>query len=156
MDIAALGDGTSRWLAAFRRTLDEWRTAEALKEVALAANLGEWTRLLTGCVVRACEGVGWRAAAKWHSLDLLPKAGQEYLGIDVMAFPSQMTSTGCWPLPLAVFELENAKGREAYSLWKVICVRAALRGEGCRHRSRAGRVWPTVAGRDRLDGTRFE
>ena len=34
-----------------------------------------------------------------------------------------------WPLPVAVFELENSPRdrRVAYSLWKVICVRAALR-----------------------------
>ena len=29
--------------------------------------------------------------------------------------------------PLAVFELENQRERAAYSLWKIICVRAELR-----------------------------
>jgi hypothetical protein len=59
----------------------------------------------------------------------LPKVGQEYLGIDVMAFPAECEPSCRWPMPVAVFELENAQadGRVAYSLWKVLCLRAALR-----------------------------
>jgi len=118
------------WLAAFIGQLQPHDVAEPLREAALAGNLGEWTGLLTAAVVASCEQLGWPAAAKGHKLDLLPRAGQEYLGIDVMAFPptSEDDAPGAhWPFPLAVFELENAKGKEAYSLWKVICVRAELR-----------------------------
>lgn len=48
-----------------------------------------------------------------------------------MAFPSD-AEVDCpirWPLPVAVFELENSNNddRVAYSLWKVLCVRADLR-----------------------------
>ncbi len=74
--------------------------------------------------------MGWPAAAKGHKLDLLSQPGEEYLGIDVMAFPAQVPRTQAipkWPMPIAVFELENVRERVAYSLWKVLCVRADLR-----------------------------
>jgi hypothetical protein len=62
---------------------------------------------------------------------LLPVAGQEYLSIDVTAFPEQNGGSGPtrWPMPLAAFELENARDadRVAYSLWKLLCLRAGLR-----------------------------
>ena len=100
---------------------------EPMRVAAVAGILGDWTRLLTDVVVRSCAAVGWPTAAKGHTLKLLPKAGQEYLGIDVMAFSPDVGGGPQWPLPLAVFELENLKERAAYSLLKVICVRAALR-----------------------------
>ncbi len=42
-----------------------------------------------------------------------------------------------WRYPVAVFELENSKdnNRIAYSLWKVLCVRADLRVVFCYRRS---------------------
>lgn len=45
-----------------------------------------------------------------------------------MAFPAA-TDVVRWPLPMAVFELENHRtdDRVAYSLWKVLCVRSQLR-----------------------------
>jgi hypothetical protein len=45
-----------------------------------------------------------------------------------MAFPAG-ESAGRWPFPLAAFELENSPtdDRVAYSLWKVLCLRARLR-----------------------------
>src|SRR4051794_35675459 len=69
------------------------------------------------------------AAAKWNPCRRLPKGGNEYLGIDVMAFPPESDLAGRWPMPLAAFELENARGadRVAYSLWKVLCIRTTLR-----------------------------
>ena len=70
--------------------------------------------------------MGWRAAARGHLGDVLPVARNEYLALDVIAFAESQVS---WPLPVAVFELENSKDDDliAYSLWKVLCVRAALR-----------------------------
>jgi hypothetical protein len=46
-----------------------------------------------------------------------------------MAFPNREDANVRWPLPLAVFELENSPGddRVGYSLWKVLCVRTPLR-----------------------------
>ena len=107
-------------------------TATPLKEAAVNAQLAAWTTCLTTAVVRSCEALGWQAAGKGHPLALLPQVGQEYLSIDVMAFPtgtSDRRAPGRWPLPVAVFELENVRKQDriAYSLWKVLCIRAGLR-----------------------------
>ena len=130
---------TSAWLDAFFSALGACEVAESLKAASIDGRLSDWTRLLTTAVVQACEKTGWLAAAKGHRLELLPKVGQEYLGLDVMAFaPPPRGAAGdgideagaCrWPVPVAVFELENSEDddRVAYSLWKVLCVRAPLR-----------------------------
>ena len=116
---------SSDWLSSLGNALKQTPTAECLRAAAITGNLREWTRLLTAVVVSSCEVLGWRAAARGHKLNVLPQSGQEYLGIDVMAFASDTTAT--WPFPLAAFELENQGERAAYSLWKVICVQAELR-----------------------------
>lgn len=130
-----------RWRDAFTTVLNRREVAEPLKEAALAQRLRDWTRLLTGVVVESCRNVGWVAAAKGFSLDCLPQAGQEYLGLDVTAFQSTgarevmpsrdaaEASEVAWRFPVAVFELENSRSdsRVAYSLWKTLCVRAPLR-----------------------------
>lgn len=116
-----------QWQPAFLQHVQDSSTAAPLKEAALAGQLADWTACLTAAVVRSCETLGWQAAGKGHPLALLPQTGQEYLGIDVMAFAGGLSLR--WPLPLAAFELENqAKDdRVAYSLWKVLCVRVGLR-----------------------------
>ena len=103
-----------------------------LKKAALVEDLGSWTSSLTTVVVRACEALGWEAAAKWNPSQRLPQAGKEYLSIDVMALPKTIDDASdplLWPFPLAVIELENHPKdvRVAYSLWKVLCIRAPLR-----------------------------
>lgn len=115
------------WQPAFMQQVQAASTARPLKEAALNGQLAEWTRHLTAAVVRSCEALGWQAAGKGHPLSLLPQAGQEYLGIDVMAFAVSRASR--WPFPLAAFELENdaRDDRVAYSLWKVLCLRVGLR-----------------------------
>lgn len=102
--------------------------AKSLKEFALAEHLKSWTSTLTTAVVRSCEALGWDAAARWNPSQRLPHRGKEYLSIDVTAFPPAAESVR-WPFPVAVFELENQQKdvRIAYSLWKVLCIRAALR-----------------------------
>jgi hypothetical protein len=116
------------WRDSFLLQVQE-AAAAPLKEAALAEDLRAWTACLTTAVVQACESLGWRAAGKGHRLDHLPQAGQEYLGIDVMAFSGGSDTVGRWPLPIAAFELENhcKDDRVAYSLWKVMCLRAPLR-----------------------------
>ena len=124
-------DVFQRWHDAFLQTVQDHAAAEPLKEASLAADLMAWTAHLTTAVVRSCEMLGWPTAAKGHRLELLPVAGQEYLSIDVTAFPEQNEGSGPtrWPMPLAAFELENARDadRVAYSLWKLLCLRAKLR-----------------------------
>jgi hypothetical protein len=120
------------WQASFLRLVQEPDTAAPLKEASLAGNLRDWTTCLTAAVVRSCAALSWRAAGKGHLLDLLPQTGQEYLGIDVMAFPAAGGTADQetrWPMPLAAFELENhpKDDRVAYSLWKVLCLRVGLR-----------------------------
>jgi hypothetical protein len=122
-----------QWQATFWQTLQQHASAGCLKEAALQSRLGEWTRALTTVVVATCEAMGWRASAKGHSLDL-PIAHSEYLGLDVIAFEAGQTR---WRFPVAVIELENSRddNRIAYSLWKVLCVRADLRIVFCYRRS---------------------
>jgi hypothetical protein len=68
---------------------------------------------------------------------LLPIARSEYLGLDVVAF--EASGDRRWRFPVAVFELENGRedDRVAYSLWKVLCVRASLRVVFCYRRDAA-------------------
>ena len=116
---------TDRWRHQLFRILEMTDSGTPLKEAALAGKLGDWTRHLTGSVVAACGVMGWRAAAKGHLGDVLPVARNEYLSLDVIAFPE---SGARWPFPVAVFELENGRDDAVgYSLWKVLCVRTALR-----------------------------
>jgi hypothetical protein len=126
------GDLFQEWQNSFRHILRDQATAAPLKDAAVAANLRDWTTYLTAVVVESCAALEWRAAAKGHRLDFLPQAGQEYLGIDVIAFPADQVSAtrpARWPLPVAAFELENdpRDDRVAYSLWKVLCLRVPLR-----------------------------
>lgn len=115
-----------QWRQAFMADLEVHEVADPFRQVADGRRLKEWTRLLTGSVVRSCQSIGWLAAARGHKLAPLPQVQSEYLAIDVMAFPS---NSATWPPPIAVFELENSStdDRVAYSLWKVLSVRAPVR-----------------------------
>lgn len=125
-----------QWRAAFLQTVQQHERAQPLKEAALAGRLGAWTKELTAVAVSTCQSLGWQASAKGHRLELLPVTGSEYLGIDVMAFAQAKTR---WRFPAAVIELENSQSddRVAYSLWKVLCLRADLRIVFCYRRSAA-------------------
>lgn len=117
------------WWEGFLHQVQESNRAAPLKEASLTENLAEWTRLTTEAVVRSCESLRWEAAARGHRGSRLPEQASEYLALDAMAFPNRDDSDGRWPLPVAVFELENSPrdDRVGYSLWKVLCVRAPLR-----------------------------
>lgn len=105
-----------------------------LKRAASAANLGAWTRALTEAAIRTCSGLGLMASAKGHKLELLPIHRSEYLALDVMAFAGGEKR---WRFPVAVMELENSAREDqiAYSLWKVLSVRAELRIVFCYRRN---------------------
>jgi hypothetical protein len=104
--------------------------SEQLKVASLTGQLGAWTRALTACVAVACRDCGWRASAKGNECELLPVRRSEYLALDVMAFSE---ANRRWLFPTAVMELENSPQADkiAYSLWKVLCVRADLRFVFC-------------------------
>ena len=114
------------WRSTFNDVVQRRQDAEALKHASMRGPLRDWTRLLTGSVVETCEKLGWSASAIGHKLALLPVAQSEYLALDVMAFGDGEKR---WRFPKAVIELENSlkDDRIAYSLWKVLCVRADLR-----------------------------
>lgn len=114
------------WRSTLNEVVQRRQDAAALKEASQRGSLGQWTRLLTGSVVEICERIGWAASAIGHKLELLPVAQSEYLALDVMAFGE---GENRWRFPTAVIELENSlqNDRIAYSLWKVLCVRADLR-----------------------------
>lgn len=115
------------WRKAFGQCVEQPIVAAALKNASLCEDLRSWTSELTTAIVRSCEQLGWVASARWSPSRRLPQAGKEYLSLDVTAFPGG--TAPLWPLPAAVFELENHRTdrRVAYSLWKVLCVRTPLR-----------------------------
>lgn len=123
-------DAANNWRSAFWTTIQNYENANSLRDAALSGKLGLWTTEMTAVVVSAMESMGWKAAAKSHKLDLLPETRSEYLGIDVMGFSDEGSK---WSFPAAAVELENSKkdDRIAYSLWKVLCVRADLRAVFC-------------------------
>jgi len=127
--------GAREWYKAFWREVRHARWAEPLRDSALKKRLGDWTQHLTGVVVATCQSLGWTAVARGYLADVLPIAKQEYLAIDVMAFPASQGQS--WRRPVAVFELENRLEEEvvAYSLWKVSVICCPLAGVFCYRQS---------------------
>lgn len=128
------------WRMAFLQTLRQHEHANVLREAAIQERLGDWTKALTTVVVSTSRAIGWQAAAKGHRLAALPVPNSEYLNLDVMALA---VNENRWRFPVAIFELENSPtdDRVAYSLWKVLCVRADMRVVFCYRRDRnAGAV----------------
>jgi hypothetical protein len=123
-------DLRERFRTAFFESLRCHEHAHLLKQAAQGQRLGIWTRELTTVTVVTCERLEWKASAKGYRLELLPLPKCEYLGIDVVAFPEGPMR---WRFPAALIELENsqAEDRIAYSLWKVLAVRANLRVVFC-------------------------
>jgi hypothetical protein len=123
-----MADGLAeQWFGKFMETVRHHDASARLRDAALAAELGPWTKALTTIVVASCEEMRWKSAARGHRSSLLPVPRQEYLGMDVVAF--EPAGDRRWRFPVAVFELENslADDRVTYSLWKVLCVRTQLR-----------------------------
>ncbi len=125
----------TRFRESFFTVVQGAELAAALKQAAATANLGVWTRALTEAAVLTCRAIGLIASARGHKLDLLPIHRSEYLALDVMAFAEGEKR---WRFPVTVMELENSPREDqiAYSLWKVLSVRADLRIVFCyRHDS---------------------
>ncbi len=122
------------WYEEFRRQVRKNPWADGLREAALGGRLRPWTALLTEVVVRACEELGLEVAARGQDCRILPISRQEYLGLDVLAFPKGESPR--WPRPVMAFELENRSKQEAiaYAVWKVSMVRVAWGGVFCYRR----------------------
>src|SRR5205823_14997098 len=115
-----------RWFGAFMETVRMHEAATPLREAAESGELRQWTEVLTGIVVGTFPKMGWRGAARGHRSDLLPVPRAEYMELDVVAF--ETAGDRRWRFPVGVFELENSPVDDlvAYSLWKILCVRASL------------------------------
>jgi len=122
------------WFGVFMETVQTHETSAALREAAVSGDLKRWTEALTGVVVGTFPKMGWRGAARGHGSDLLPVPRSEYMELDVVAF--EAAGDRRWRFPVGVFELENSFVDDliAYSLWKVLCVRASLRVVFCYRR----------------------
>jgi hypothetical protein len=112
------------------QALRHGETASRFRQAAIDALLEPWTTALTAVVVTACEAIGLSASAKGHKLDLLPVGRSEYLALDVTAFSK---GEGRWRFASLIAELENSRRADliAYSLWKVLSVRADMRVVFC-------------------------
>jgi hypothetical protein len=126
-----------RWQSEIIGILKQPEFSEPLKKAALETRMRDWTQALTGVVVEAFNRTGFRAAAKGHLLDCLPVSRNEYLSLDVVAFPQGQST---WHFPIGAVELENSQDDKiiAYSLWKVLCVRADLRIVFCYRKTEDG------------------
>src|SRR5271165_2707983 len=122
------------WYAQFIETVQMHEASVTLREAAIQAQLARWTKALTSVVCATCGAIGWESSAKGHITTLLPVPRSEYLALDVVAFES--AGARRWRFPIAVIELENSTDDDlvAYSLWKVLCVRAKLRVVFCYRR----------------------
>ncbi len=126
MELSAL-----EWTGSLYTTLNgELETVQKLRDAAIASDLTGWTQALTGLVVESLRNIELDVAGKGHRCTALPVAREEYLAIDVTAFKR---TKGAWRYPVAVCELENSTDEDvvAYALWKVLCVRNALRVVFC-------------------------
>ncbi len=123
VDVSGLG---AAWRDRFLGTVASEPFARDLKAASLEARLKDWTASLAQAVVATGEAHGWKVAAKGHLLARMPQPQEEYLGIDAMAFEDDRSQ---WLFPVAVLELENSSKdqRVAYSLWKLLNLRARLR-----------------------------
>lgn len=123
--------GANEWSRSFYAGLQrDHSTVRELRDAAVFGELARWTASLTSLVADAFRRLGFDVAAKGHRCDTLPVAREEYLALDVTALAP---GGGTWRFPAAVCELENS-GRDevvAYSLWKTLCVRNALRVVFC-------------------------
>ena len=126
MQLAHSSDGSlaDQFWSRMHSSVRDQALAPQLQAAADGARFGPWTELVTEALVRTCRSLGWTCSAKVAGAKPLPVERQEYLGIDVLAFPSRAG----WRYPIAAIELENSRRRDliAYALWKVCTVRAQL------------------------------
>jgi hypothetical protein len=116
-----------QWLDEFWPVVSARERADRLREAALGNRLDAWTSAATEVVVATSRVLGWDAVAKGSPSSVHPEVREKFVTIDVTAFAR--TADYPWPFPIAAFELKNSRrdDRVAYSLWKVLCLRAPLR-----------------------------
>lgn len=119
------------WYSKFWHEVRRNPWADGLKDAAINGKLKRWTELLTEVVAQTCQGLGLQVAAKGQMSPVLPVQRQEYLSVDILAFPQ--TNKPQWRKPVLALELENSQKTEiiAYALWKVCMVRVEWGGVFC-------------------------
>lgn len=129
-----MGSMAQSWFGAFIETVKTHEASTSLRQAAESAELKRWTAALTSVVISTFPKMGWCGAARGHRSSLLPVPRSEYLELDAVAF--QTAGDQRWRFPVGVFELENSPIDDpvAYSLWKILCVRASLRVMVCYRR----------------------
>ena len=129
-----MGPIAQRWFGAFMETVKTHEASSSLREAAENSDLKRWTTGLTSVIISTFPKMAWRGAARGHRSSFLPVPRSEYLELDVVAFDT--AGERRWRFPVGVFELENSPTDDlvAYSLWKVLCVRASLRVMVCYRR----------------------
>ena len=125
---------SKNWQSTFYETLRTDPHSPILKQASLDEDLETWTKELTTIVIKTCTLMGWQCAAKNYRGATLPIKRNEYLAIDVMAFPEKESR---WKFPVAVFELENQQNDDyiEYAFWKTLCIRTDLRILFCYRKS---------------------
>ena len=119
------------WARSLYAALDgDLTSAGELRQAAVTGDRARWTQALTALVAQSLRALGLEVAAKGHRCTAQAVAREEYLALDVTAFAN---AGGDWRFPVAVCELENSPRDEvvAYALWKVLCIRQALRVVFC-------------------------
>lgn len=140
------------WSQSFYASLaGEPALSAELREASISGNLTRWTASLTRLVVGAFQRLGLEVAAKGHRGSVLPVPRGEYLALDATALPAE---GGVWRFPVAVCELENSSRDEvvAYALWKVLCIRSALRVVFCYRSARTDGTGMVAALADQVVG----
>lgn len=126
--------GEPSWRGTFLETVKKDSHREFLCEAAATERLKPWTKALTAAMVDMCQTMGWDVAARAHRCTTQPIDASEYLNLDVMALPLPTDpAKPAWRFPIAIFELENQLSEEriAYSMWKLLNVRARHRAVFC-------------------------
>jgi hypothetical protein len=126
--------GLRDWYSVFWSEVRRNPWADGLRDAALSGRLRRWTELLTGVVAKSCAAIGLQVAARRWGDSVLPVPRQEYLGVDLLAFPKACEPG--WKKPVLAFELENQPETDiiAYALWKICMVRVQWGGVFCYRR----------------------
>jgi len=112
------------WLESFFKHLNEIND----KELDDKLTFGRWTKIVAQAMDKIGEDLYCGVAGR-KSEASQQEESEEYLGIDFMFFNKKDFDEDKSVLPCAVVEHENNPSKEKieYCLWKILCVRSALR-----------------------------
>ena len=121
-------------------------TVDELRQATVGEHLPGGTLAITGLVAGWLRDLGLDVAAKGQPGTSLAMKQQEYRTLDVPAFPD---AGSAWRFRVTVWELGNWRSDQvvAYALWKVLCIRHALRAVFRSVRAVALRLIGSVADR---------